>query len=191
MLFLLWLIARLKATGQFPNALTMSRVILFWVPAWFILVHPHDLTGFIGALVSFALISLTDLIDGKLARRWKQVSKFGKIWDPLADKLLIGTIVLILCFVGILLAPWGWIFAGITISREILVSLLRWLKERGGRNLVIPANMDGKIKMNLQVVGVIFSLLAMLVPALIYVAWAAFTVSLYFSLKSAVAYVKA
>lgn len=185
------IVPRLRATRQFPNFLTLVRMLLFWVPAMFIVLYPNTWVGAIGGMASFGLVALTDYFDGHLARSWEQVSNFGKFWDPMADKLLVGTALVALCWSGVLASPLGWIFTAATILREVIVSLIRFVKSRSGRQLVIPANKDGKLKMNFQTAGILLAMAATLWPPIVAVAWVAFGASLYFSSKSAYAYIKA
>lgn len=184
-------IAWLKSTKRFPNFLTGIRILLFWVPAAFIVSDLPPVARVLGALLSFVLIVATDFLDGHFARAWDQVSNFGKLWDPLADKLLVGTVLLALCWVNALQTPWAWAFTVVTIGREVTVSVLRLVKSRSGSKLIIPANWDGKLKMNFQAAGLVFAIVAMAWPVCLYVAWPAFIGSLWFSVKSGWAYVKA
>lgn len=177
----------LKDTKQFPNALTLLRVALFWAPAALIIDRQP-----LPALFAFTLIVLTDIADGKLARKWGQVSDFGKLWDPIADKAL--TIATLVALGSVQALPFPllfWAFVVFTIGRELMVSVLRWLKARGGRKLVIPANADGKLKMVAISVGIVAACFGMILPPFQGIAAAAFTTSVYYSLRSAVAYIKA
>ncbi|MCK9556448.1 MAG: CDP-diacylglycerol--glycerol-3-phosphate 3-phosphatidyltransferase [Candidatus Cloacimonetes bacterium] len=138
-----------------PNALTILRFLL--VPLFLYLLFLHSGTNApMLSLIVFALASLTDYVDGMLARKWDVISDFGKIMDPLADKLLVLSALLGLC----LLQPWRLnilIFiiilireAGITVLREVL-------QQRG---TVLPADKLGKAKTVMQMFGIIFALAA-------------------------------
>jgi len=83
-----------------PNALTILRLVL--VPVFLVLLfaHPLDFGWRLGATVAFGVAILTDLLDGKLARRYNLVSDFGKIWDPIADKALTGAAFISLSILG-------------------------------------------------------------------------------------------
>ena len=109
------------------------------------------------ALILFAAASLTDMIDGKLARKYNLITDFGKFLDPLADKMLTTA-----AFLGFIKMDIGWQvtwIAFIVLFREFLISSLRLVVvSSGGR--VIAANMWGKAKTVSQMAGIIFALLA-------------------------------
>lgn len=106
------------------------------------------------AAIIFALASITDYLDGYLARKWKVVTNFGKFADPMADKILVMTAFIMLVELGF--AP-AWVVA-IIICRELAVTGLRLLLvENGGT--VLAAAMPGKIKTFSQMFAVIFLLL--------------------------------
>ena len=99
------------------------------------------------AFVAFALASVTDLLDGELARRRSLITDFGKIADPIADKALTGSALITLSYLGEL--PW-WVTA-IIVVREVAVTGLRfWVIRRG----VIAASRGGKAKTMLQVIAI-------------------------------------
>ena len=127
-----------------PNALTLLRLLLVPLFAWLLLVdNGNNTTMRIWAAVVFAAASATDLLDGYLARRNNLVTNFGKVADPIADKLLTGTALVGLSIIGRL--PW-WITVVILV-REIGVTILRFWVIRHG---VIPASRGGKLKTILQ-----------------------------------------
>jgi CDP-diacylglycerol--glycerol-3-phosphate 3-phosphatidyltransferase len=137
-----------------PNALTLTRIFL--VPLLVVVL----LTKFEGRMIFgvrkeligaaiFALASLTDWLDGYLARRRKQVTAFGQVIDPLADKLLTSAAFISLVQMG--LAP-AWMVA-VIIGREFAVTGLRSLTY--ARGVVMPASPLGKIKMVAQVVAIL------------------------------------
>ncbi len=105
----------------------------------------------LGAVI-FALASITDLLDGYIARRSKKVTKFGILLDPLADKLLVISALIVL--VDIELVP-AWI-AIVIIAREFLVTGLRIVAL--SKDIVIPAESGGKIKMTAQISSVLILL---------------------------------
>jgi len=185
------LLQTIKNTGQVPNTLTWIRVALFWVPAYLIVAHPDDAAYRWWSVAAFLLIVATDKLDGILARRWNQTSKLGQIIDPLADKLLVLALVIALCWTNILAAPWGWLFLGFNLVREIGVTILRYVRKRGDSDMVIPADEDGKRKMFLQSVGIG----AALVPCPFWwwqlVIWLPLAASLYYSVTSGIHYLKA
>jgi len=127
------------------NVLTVVRLVLVPLFVAFLLL---DGTGWrIAALVLFLLASVTDQLDGWLARRDALITGFGKIADPIADKALIGAALVCLSFLGEL--PW-WITV-VILGREAGVTLLRFLVIRHG---VIPASYGGKVKTVLQIVAI-------------------------------------
>ncbi|RJQ46097.1 MAG: CDP-diacylglycerol--glycerol-3-phosphate 3-phosphatidyltransferase [Nitrospiraceae bacterium] len=107
---------------------------------------------FLGALL-FAVASLTDLLDGYLARRSQQVTKLGILLDPIADKLLVISALIVLVDMAII--P-SWI-AIVIIAREFIVTGLRVVAL--SKDLVIPAEMGGKIKVVAQVASILVLLL--------------------------------
>lgn len=185
------LMEKLKKSGQVPNALTWLRIGLFWVPGAIIMANPHN-TGYRWwSVVAFLLIVATDKLDGVLARRWQQITKLGQIIDPLADKLLVLSLVVALCAANILISPWGWLFLAINVARELYVTVLRWQRKHGEANLIVPANEDGKRKMFLQSVGVGMALLPIPFWWWQLIIWIPLAVSLFYSLRSGEAYLKA
>lgn len=149
-----------------PNLLTLGRIVLIPV---FILIFCiwNSVAGHAVAAVVFALASITDYLDGYLARKWKVVTNFGKFADPLADKMLVMTAFIMLVELGMVPA---WI-AAIIICRELAVTGLRLLLvENGGT--VLAAAMPGKIKTFTQMFSIIFLLLhfSMIGTLLLYVA---------------------
>lgn len=107
----------------------------------------------LAALAVFIVASVTDLIDGRLARRYNQVTTFGKFMDPLADKLLVVAALVVLSRLG-LASVWA---VMLIIAREFLVTSLRLLAAGSGE--VIAANLWGKIKTNSQMYAIILALL--------------------------------
>lgn len=132
-----------------PNKLTILRVIL--IP-FFVLFLLSDLGGSYGkwiALILFVAASLTDWLDGYLARRDNLVTNFGKFMDPLADKLLVCSA--LVCFVELGSLP-GWIVI-IIIAREFIISGFRLVASDNG--IVIAANYWGKFKTVSQMIMII------------------------------------
>lgn len=135
-----------------PNALTLARICVIPV---FILVLTvwHSLESHVLAAILFALASMTDYLDGYLARKWRVVSNFGKFADPMADKILVMTAFIMLVELGFVPA---WVTA-VIICRELAVTGLRLLLvENGGT--VLAAAMPGKIKTFSQMFSIIFLL---------------------------------
>ena len=132
-----------------PNKLTILRVCM--IP-FFVVFILTDLGGEFGkwiALAIFIIASLTDLLDGKIARKYNLVTNFGKFMDPLADKLLVCSA--LICFVELGKIP-AWIVI-IIISREFIISGFRLIASDNG--VVIAANYWGKIKTTCQMIMII------------------------------------
>jgi CDP-diacylglycerol---glycerol-3-phosphate 3-phosphatidyltransferase len=130
------------------NALTMLRVLL--VPVFGAFLIASDLTDsgwLIAATIVFAVASITDYVDGWIARRRNLVTTFGKVADPIADKALIGTALVLLSAHDVV--PW-WVTVLILV-RELGITAMRFLVLRHG---VIPASPGGKLKTLLQSIGI-------------------------------------
>ncbi len=134
-----------------PNKLTLLRVALVPVMIFFLLtdVVRH---GFLFALLVFVIASLTDMLDGRIARRRGLVTDFGKLMDPLADKVLIASA--LICLIKLDAAPC--IVVIIVIFREFLVTSLRMIAVEKGR--VIAADIWGKAKTVFQIFTIIWTL---------------------------------
>lgn len=162
-----------------PNALTVGRILV--IPIFILLLTVWKTpTSHVVAAVLFAVASLTDYLDGYLARKWKVVSNFGKFADPMADKILVMTAFIML--VELKMAP-AWVVA-IIVCRELAVTGLRLLLvETGGT--VLAAAMPGKIKTFSQMFAIIFLLCHVALPGqvLLYIA-------LFFTLYSGYDYFK-
>jgi CDP-diacylglycerol--glycerol-3-phosphate 3-phosphatidyltransferase len=120
-----------------PTLLTLSRIVL--IPFFVLSVYRHPV---VGALI-FSIASITDFLDGYLARRSGQITTFGIIMDPLADKfLVISAMTRLSAFIAIIL-----------IVREFLVTGLRVVAL--SRDIVIPAEMGGKLKTTAQITAIL------------------------------------
>lgn len=136
-----------------PNTLTVARLALVPVFAWLLLRDGgDDPASRIWSAVVFLALSFTDLVDGEIARRRGQVTSFGKIADPIADKALTGTALVGLSYLGEL--PW-WVTL-VILAREIGVTILRFWVIRHG---VIPASRGGKVKTAFQMAAIVGYLL--------------------------------
>ena len=120
-----------------PNVLTMFRMILIPVFVVVFFNTPHDQDK-IAALVIFAVASITDMFDGMLARRLNQITDFGKLFDPLADKLMVVTAMVCQAIAGVF--PW---IAIIVVAAKELVMLLGGLFMLS-KNVVVYSNYVGK-----------------------------------------------
>ena len=138
-----------------PNKLTIARIIATPVfMAALMIEFPYHYTA---ALLLFIAASLTDMIDGKMARKYGLITDFGKFLDPLADKMLTTA-----AFLGFIKMGIGWQvtwIAFIVLFREFLISSLRLVVVSSGGK-VIAANIWGKCKTVSQMAGIIFALLA-------------------------------
>ena len=171
-----------------PNALTLARIFL--VPLLVVVLltkfEGHLVLGIAKGYVAagiFGLASLTDWLDGYLARRRQQVTILGQLLDPIADKLLISAALVSL--VQLDLAP-AWM-AAIIIGRELAVTGLRGIAQT--RGLIMPASPLGKAKMMTEVIAILLLMLGQeLGPALIRLGQLSLWVVLAFALWSAVEY---
>ena len=132
-----------------PNKLTIGRIICTPV---FVLLYAFGL--YIPAFIVFFAAAITDLFDGRIARKYGMVTNFGKIMDPLADKILVYSAFCMFIDKGLM--P-GWMLI-IILAREFAVSGMRTVAASEGK--VIAAGLTGKIKTVLQMVAVHFLILA-------------------------------
>ena len=132
-----------------PNKLTILRVLLI-IPFVLCMVLPGvGIVGKYAAVVIFIIASLTDLLDGKIARKHNLVTNFGKFMDPLADKLLVSSAIICLTANDTLAA---WIVI-VIIAREFIISGFRLVASDSG--IVIAASYWGKFKTVAQMVMII------------------------------------
>lgn len=132
-----------------PNKLTMLRVIMIPFFVLFMLSGIGGEAGKWAALALFVIASLTDLLDGKIARKYNLVTNFGKFMDPLADKLLVCSA--LICFVELGKLP-AWMVI-VIISREFVISGFRLIAADNG--VVIAASYWGKFKTTFQMVMIV------------------------------------
>jgi len=112
--------------AQLPNALTILRLVA--IPVFVVLLLGTDGEGSWGLAALFAAAALTDQVDGFLARRWHVESEFGKFADPLADRLMIDSAVLLLCLDDRL----PWLALGVVLVRDaLLIGGYRLVRDRG------------------------------------------------------------
>ena len=130
-----------------PNVLTVLRIML--VPVVVVALLGNTPAGDVLAAVVFALASLTDFVDGRLARARGSITTFGKLMDPLADKLLIIAALISLVSLNRLEA---WV-AMVIITRELAVTMLRLGATQAG--VVIGASMSGKVKTCMQIAAIL------------------------------------
>ena len=141
-----------------PNKLTLIRCVL--VPIFLaVLIIPQNVyVACLGSAAIFGIASFTDMLDGKIARKYNLITNFGKFMDPLADKLLVfGALLGILYRFENIRPVFIWC-AFIVIFRELAVTSMR-LVVSGSSGKVIAAKMIGKIKTVIQIVAVVFCLI--------------------------------
>ena len=135
------------------NILTVVRIVLVPFFVWFLAAD--ESTGGLFrwlAVITFAVAIYTDKLDGDLARSRGLITDFGKIADPIADKLLIGSALIMLSILGEL---WWWVTI-VILAREVGITLLRFAVIRYG---VMPASRGGKLKTVVQTVAILVFLL--------------------------------
>ncbi len=136
------------------NKITLLRVVL--VPLFMVLLLSESVTCRILALAVFIIASITDAVDGYIARNYNQVTNFGKFVDPLADKMLTTAAFVILISYG-RMSVWALM---IVLAREFMVSGIRSMAAADGK--VIAASMWGKLKTVSQMVAIIAAIILML-----------------------------
>ena len=134
-----------------PNKLTLLRICL--IPVFVILMLSQVSNFFLISCIIFIIASITDFLDGKIARKYNLVTDFGKFMDPLADKLLV--LSALICMIEYDLVA-GWMVI-IIVARELTVSILRALAADNGK--VIAASGGGKIKTTSQMIAIILLLI--------------------------------
>lgn len=139
-----------------PNALTILRFLLVPVFLYALFIHRESYCMPLSLFI-FIVASLTDYVDGYLARKWEVISDFGKIMDPLADKLLVLSALVGLTY----LAPFHLhpLILIIIFVRETGITILREVFHRKG--IVVAADKLGKLKTVMQMFGIIFALTMM------------------------------
>ncbi|MGI6314585.1 MAG: CDP-alcohol phosphatidyltransferase family protein [Patescibacteria group bacterium] len=158
-----------------PNRITLFRVLMTPV-VFFLILHAQYKVG----AVFFLLVAFTDVIDGSMARTRNQITRFGMLFDPLADKLLIGSMVLLLVF------RYFDFWLGIAILGIEIVFIAAAGVAKVKFKTIKMANLWGKIKMILQVLAVFVTLLALLLdfPVLLSIAAWIFCLAIGFAILS-------
>ncbi|MEA2104048.1 MAG: CDP-diacylglycerol--glycerol-3-phosphate 3-phosphatidyltransferase [Candidatus Cloacimonadota bacterium] len=136
-----------KYKHNIPNLLTILRIV--FIPFF---VYSALKEYYLTSMILFVFASLTDAFDGMIARKYNYVSNFGKMFDPLADKLLVVAALLIFVYWDVL----SWWIVAIILLREIFLTLYRNYLSR--KNIVLAANIFGKIKTTEQMVAIIITL---------------------------------
>jgi CDP-diacylglycerol---glycerol-3-phosphate 3-phosphatidyltransferase len=139
---------------NWANLVTYLRILL--IPAVIACFHSTIPSANLWATVLFSIASLSDWLDGYLARKLNQSSEFGAFLDPVADKLLVAVVLIML----VASYPVLWFAAAVIITRELLISALReWMAGKGKRDTVAVA-FSGKLKTTIQMFAIIGLLLA-------------------------------
>lgn len=152
-----------KSVMNLPNKLTLLRIIL--IPVFIVFFYVNFSGHYFVALGVFSLASFTDYLDGHIARKYNLVTNLGKFLDPVADKVLVSTALILMLtennFFCAYLGGWALIVAGccvaIIISRELIVSGFRMVAADAG--IVIAADKIGKFKTVFQMISLIALLL--------------------------------
>jgi len=190
-----------------PNKLTVLRLLLVPVILVFTIL-PYSIWANLAAFAVFAIASLTDLLDGKIARKYNLITDFGKFLDPLADKfMVIAAVFGLVCRGFVQQDEWlFWVFMVmliVTIFRELAVASIRLVASTTG-GVVVPANLLGKIKTVTQMACILFGLLEPVVHDLVgravpdfyfngfyFVTYVTAAVAIVFTVISGVVYLKA
>lgn len=141
---------KIKVKFYFVNSLTFFRIVAALIIASFLYFFSkiNNFYLFYTSFVVFILASLSDLFDGFLARKWKIVSEFGKVFDPITDKILTTTTFFFLAYLS--LVPWGFVL--IFILRDVIVDGIRIFLAK--KNINVAANFWGKSKTVLQIIAI-------------------------------------
>ncbi len=169
----------MRSAGQesninLPNVLTLVRILL--IPVFVMLLIDPTPDRALAAAIVFVVASVTDLLDGYVARKTGQITKLGRLLDPIADKLLVLSALILLVQVDRVSA----LVAILIIAREVAVTGLRAIAASEG--LIMSAEVTGKYKMALQVIAIVLLVLEGTIVETIGNLHLAGTVTLYLSL---------
>jgi len=131
-----------------PNALTVLRLVMVPLLGWMVLAHPADQAWRWASTGVLLAALLTDLADGKIARKYQLITNFGKLWDPIADKAITGMAMLSLSIIGEL---WWWVTI-IILVREWGITIMRFAIVKYG---VQAADRLGKMKTLAQSIALV------------------------------------
>ena len=191
-----------KGIMNLPNKLTLSR--MFMIPVFIALFYVPFKGHYFAALAVFAIASLTDLFDGKIARKYGLVTNFGKFLDPIADKVLVLSalvifltrpedIILSMGSIGLIVMGCG---VAVILAREIIVSGFRMVAASSG--MVIAADVIGKYKTVFQDVAIVVLLIGagvgeftqhIAVVIINHIGLAAFAISVILTIVSGINYI--
>ncbi len=150
-----------------PNKLTLLRILLVPVFMVTMIAIPNDTVSRLVSFGVFLVTSLTDMLDGKIARKYNLITNFGKFMDPLADKFMVfGALLAILYRYDYIRELFLWA-AAIVMFRELAVTSIR-LVAAGQEHLVIAASWLGKVKTVSQVVCICTLILEHIIPFAIF-----------------------
>jgi CDP-diacylglycerol--glycerol-3-phosphate 3-phosphatidyltransferase len=177
--------ANIKVIRHVPNVLTVVRLVLVPVFLVLLLANPHDLDWRLVTTLVFTFAVLTDLFDGKIARKYEVVSDFGKLWDPIADKAITGA-----AFIGLsVLGELEWWVTVLILVREWGIT---WMRVLMLRYEVMAAAQGGKWKTFLQCVALVCYLLYLpaMPPVLQWTGWVTMYAALALTLVTGALYVR-
>lgn len=140
-----------------PNKLTVLRIIM--IPIFVVLFYVEFPTHYLVSAIIFALAALTDFLDGKIARKYNLVTNLGKFLDPIADKILVSTaLILMLAPIGEGILPFYMsIVVAVILARELMVSGFRMVA--ASKNVILSADKSGKIKTFCQDIAILVLLI--------------------------------
>ena len=155
--------AKGKGVMNLPNKLTISRIVM--IPIFILFFYLQFTAHYFVALAVFGIASLTDLLDGKIARKYNLVTNLGKFLDPIADKVLVLSALVVFLTVPeyffVNVGSWVIIVAGcgvaLILAREIIVSGFRMVA--ASSNVVIAADIFGKFKTVAQIICIVVLLI--------------------------------
>ncbi len=172
---------RMEEFMNLPNKLTVFRIICIPIFVALMLIDTIPYNNYI-AVAIFIIASLTDMLDGKIARKYNLVTNFGKFMDPLADKLLVSAA--LICLSGNKIPAWIVI---IIISRELFISGFRTLAADQG--IVLAAGWWGKFKTTFQMIMIIVLIIDIPFKAFDIIGWALIWISLALTIISMIDYI--
>ncbi len=140
-----------------PTKITVARIAL--IPIFVVLCLVNFPYHFLAAVVVYAVASLTDWLDGYLARKYNLVTDLGKFLDPVADKVLVATALIIIAVIPSIFQLYIVVFSIIIIARELIITCFRTIA--ASKNIVLAADYLGKIKTCTQLIGIIVYLLSL------------------------------
>jgi CDP-diacylglycerol---glycerol-3-phosphate 3-phosphatidyltransferase len=175
-----------KKITNIPNLLSLSRILA--VPVFIVLMIDPSPINSLSAGIIFSLASATDWLDGYLARKWGQVTKIGKLLDPIADKILVMSALVVLVEIQPEIVQ-SWI-AIVIIGREFAVTGLRAMA--AGDGLILPAENLGKYKVGAQITAILSLLFYQFwaMEWMKHLGWIALIVAMILALFSAITYFK-